>query len=146
MRHIGHISDVPVSRNWYKTVSKLYQNVFICKILFKIHNIKQIVFNKCATNLKTTIFQRSLRNSFLIVIIDNIIYASGTCHQNSNQWQSSIIVMCLRLYHMISIHHCHWREFLSHDTDVYLTYIRFGIILTQFYVNFSRQEHLIDVL
>ena len=23
---------------------------------------------------------------FLIDIIDNIIYASGTCHQNSNQW------------------------------------------------------------
>ena len=31
-------------------------------------------------------------------------------------------------------------------TDVYLTYIRFGIILTQFYVNFSRQEHQKDVL
>ena len=27
-----------------------------------------------------------------------------------------------------------------------LAYTRFGIILTQFYVNFSRQEHKIDVL
>ena len=27
-----------------------------------------------------------------------------------------------------------------------LIYIRFGIILTQFYLNFSRQEHQIDVL
>ena len=27
-----------------------------------------------------------------------------------------------------------------------LIYIRFGIILTQFYINFSRQEHQIDVL
>ena len=27
-----------------------------------------------------------------------------------------------------------------------LTYVLFGIILTQFYVNFSRQEHKIDVL
>ena len=27
-----------------------------------------------------------------------------------------------------------------------LTYDRFGIILTQFYVNFSRQEYKIDVL
>ena len=27
-----------------------------------------------------------------------------------------------------------------------LTYVRFGRILTQFYVNFSRQEHKIDVL
>ena len=25
-------------------------------------------------------------------------------------------------------------------------YIRFGIILTEFYINFSRQEHQIDVL
>ena len=39
-----------------------------------------------------------------------------------------------------------WGEFWSIDTDVYLTYIRFGIILTQFYTNFSRQEHQIDVL
>ena len=27
-----------------------------------------------------------------------------------------------------------------------LTYIRFGINFTQFYINFSRQEHQIDVL
>ena len=27
-----------------------------------------------------------------------------------------------------------------------LAYARFGIILTQFYINFSRQEHKIDVL
>jgi len=26
------------------------------------------------------------------------------------------------------------------------TYVRFGIIVTQFFVNFSRQEHQIDVL
>jgi len=24
-----HLSDVPVSRNWYKTKSKLYQNVYM---------------------------------------------------------------------------------------------------------------------
>ena len=49
-----------------------------------------------------------------------------------------------------SVSHCqcmhyYWREFWSHDTDVYLTYIRFGIILAQFYVNFLRKEHQIDV-
>jgi len=57
-------------------------------------------------------------------------------------------------------HYCHISPFLSRDhytalplegflvrdTDVYLTNIRFGIILTQFYVNCSRQEHQIDVL
>ena len=38
------------------------------------------------------------------------------------------------------------KEFWSRVTNIYLTYIRFGMILTQFYVNFSRQEHQIDVL
>ena len=132
--------------------------MYICKILYKNCCIKQITFNKYAINLKTTIFQRSLRNSslllllfefnsfsFLIDIIDNIFYAF-TCHQNSNQWQCSNIVTCLRLYHVTSILHCNWREFWSRDTDLYLTYIRFGLILTQFYVNFSRQEHLSFIL
>ena len=72
---------------------------------------------------------------------NNVIYASGTCHKNSNQWQSSIIVTCLRLYHVTNILHCYWREFWPRNTDIYLTYIRFGIIVTQFHVNFSRQEH-----
>ena len=69
---------------------KLCQNytiTYICKILYKIRNIKQIIFSKYATNLKTTISQRSLRNSgvllllfefnnfsFLIKIIDNIFW------------------------------------------------------------------------
>ena len=123
MRQLSVLSDVLVPRNW----QKLYQNytkTYICKILYKIRSIKQIIFNKYATNLKITISQRSLRNSsllllffecnnfsFLIDIIDNIIHVSGTCHQNSNQWQCSSIVKCLRLHHMTSILHCHWREF-----------------------------------
>ena len=127
--------------------------------MYKIRSIKQIIFNKYRTNLKTTISQRSLRNSslllllfefnnfsFLIDIIDNINYASGTCHQNSNLWQCSILVTCLRLYHVTSMLHCNWREFWSCNTDVYLTFIRFGTILTPFYVNFSRQEYQIYVL
>ena len=61
--------------------------------------------------------------------------------QNPNQWQCSIIVTCLCLYHVTSLLHCNWKEFWSRDTGVYLRYIRFGIILTQFYVNFSKQEH-----
>ena len=42
--------------------------------------------------------------------------------------------------------HCHRRGFWSRATDVFLIYIHFGIILTQFYVDFSRQEHQINVL
>ena len=125
---------------------------------YKIRSIKQIIYNKYATNLKTRISQRSLRNSslllllfefnnfsFLIDIIDNIIYASGTCHQNSNEWQCSIIVTCLRLvshdqYTLLPL------EGVLVTWSVYLTYIQFSIILAQFYVDFSRQEHKIDVL
>ena len=113
---------------------KLYQNVS-CKILYKLRSTKQIIFIKYGTNLKTTIYQRSLRNSslllslfefniflkFLIDLIHNFIFAFGTCHQNSNQWQCSIIITFIRLYHVTSILHCHWREFWSRDTDVYLT-------------------------
>ena len=70
-------------------VTKLCQNytkTYIYKILHKIRSIKQIIFNKYATNLKTTISHRSLRISdllllyflnfyfaFLVDIIDNII-------------------------------------------------------------------------
>ena len=97
---------------------KNYTKTYICKILFKICSIEQIIFNKYATNLKTTISQRSLKHlglllllfefnnfSFLLDIIDNIFFASGTCHQYSNQWQCSIFVTCLRLYHVTSILH-----------------------------------------
>ena len=108
-----------------------YTNIYICKFLYKICSIKQIIFNKYAINLKTIISQRSLRNSsvlqllfefnnfsFLIDIINNIIFTFGTCHLNCNQWQCSIIVMCLCLYHVTSTVHCYWREFWSRNTDV----------------------------
>jgi len=147
MRPMRVLSDVPVSRNWYKAVLKLDQNLYICKILYKIYSIKQIIFNKYATNLKTTISQRSLRNSRSLLffnliifyfqdIIDNIIYASRTCHRNSNQWLCNIIVTCLRLYHFTSILHCHWWEFWSRDTEVCLTYkfwYDFDTVLCQFF-------------
>ena len=69
--------------------------------------------------------------------------------------------MSLELQPMAEHYYCHMSPsvsrdqntaltFWSRDTDVYLTcvyiYIRFDIILTQLYVNFSRQEHQIEVL
>ena len=54
--------------------------------------------------------------------------------------------VCLYHVSVTSTLHCHWRNFWSRDTDVYLTYIRLGIILTQFYINFSRQEHQICIV
>ena len=141
MRPIRVLSDIPVLRNWYKT------KTYICKYLYNIRNIKQIIYNKYATNLKTTISPKSLRNSgVLLLLFEFNNFTSGPCNQHSNQWQCNIIVTCLRLYHVTSVLHCHWREFWCCGTDVNLTYIHFGTILTKFYVIFSRQEHQIDVL
>ena len=130
-----------LSREIDMKLCRNYTNTFICKILYKFRNTKQIILNKYATNLKTKISQRSLRNLgvllllfefnkslILIDIIDNIIYTSGLCHQHSNQWQCSIIVTCLRLYHVTIILHCHWREFWLFDTDIYTFWYNFDTV------------------
>ena len=107
---------------------KLCQNcmkIYMYKILYKDSRFKQIIFSKYTTILKTTITQRSLRNSglllilfefnsfsFLIDIIDNIINTSVSCDQNSFQWQWSIFITWLPLYYVTSILRCHWWEFL----------------------------------
>ena len=71
--------------------------------IYRILNFKQIIFNKYATNLKTTISQRSLKNSglllllflfhdfsFLIDKMDNIIDTSVSPEQNFNQWHGHV--------------------------------------------------------
>jgi len=76
-----------LSRKIDTKVCQNYTKTCICKILYKICSIKQIIINKYATNSKTTISKRSLRNSGLLLllfefnnfsffrhIIDNIIY------------------------------------------------------------------------
>ena len=87
--------NIKLCQNYTKTHSY--------KIWYKILSLKQIIFSKCTTNLKTTISQRSLKNSdlllllfafnifsFLIDIIDNIIVTSLSRDQNFYQWQCSI--------------------------------------------------------
>ena len=108
---------------------KINTKIFIYKVLYITRRFKRIILIKYATNLKTTISQRSLRNlglllllvefnnfSFLIDIIDHIIYMSVLCDQSSHQYQCSIIITCPRLYHV-----------------------------TQFYINFSRRVHTIEL-
>ena len=93
-----------LSREIDMKLCRNYTNTFICKVLYKFRNIKQIILNKYATNLKTKISQRSLRNLgvllllfefnkslILIDIIDNIIYTSGLCHQHSNQGSAVLL-------------------------------------------------------
>ena len=69
MVHISHLSDVPVSRNWYKTV-KLISKIHIYAILYKNWSIKQIIFNKYETNMKMTISHRNLKISGLRLLIN----------------------------------------------------------------------------
>ena len=65
---------------------QIYMKIHIYAIFYQSCSIKQIIFNKYATNLKTTIFHRSLRIlglllllffnfyfAFLIDIIDKLI-------------------------------------------------------------------------
>ena len=55
-------------------------------------------------------------------------------NQNSNQWQCSIIVMCLSLYHVTSLQHCHWREFWWYGRISYIFtfWYNFDTVLCQF--------------
>ena len=124
-----------------------YTKTYICKILHKIRSIKQIIFNKYATNLKTTISQRSLRNSSLLLllfefnindIIDNIFMRLE--HVTRTPTNCSAVLLS---HVSVCIIYC--TAIGGSYGHVMRTYIlRFGIILTQFYVNFS--EYQIDVL
>ena len=99
---------------------QIYTKIHISAILYISFSIRQIIFNKYATNLKTTISHRSLRISglllnnffyfaFLIDIIDIIIrycpyYFTRTSANGSAVYQSRNF----RLYHMTTILNCHW--------------------------------------
>ena len=110
MRHIRVLSEVPVMKNWYKNYTEMY--IYILR--FCLRFIK--LYRSYLTNAQAIWKQRYkwIYKLIFIDIIDNIIYASRTCHQNSNQWQSSIIVMCLRLYHVTSIN---WQFLETRTSD-----------------------------
>ena len=113
----------------------------------KFCRFQRIIFRKYTTNLKTTISQRSLRNLGLLLllfefiyIIDNIINTFVSCDQNSYQWQCSIIVMCLRLYHVTSTlgYRCFQIGCVFAEYDPFKP-----TIFIQHFINFRilRQEH-----
>ena len=58
--HIKHISDV-LSQEIDVELCQIYTKIHGYEILYKSFSIKQIIFNKYATNLKTTISHRSLK-------------------------------------------------------------------------------------
>ena len=126
--------------------------------MYKIRSNKHITFNKYATNLKTTISHRSLRNSsllllliefnnfsFLIDIIDNIIMRPEHVTRTPTNG-SAVLLSHVTSWITWPVHCTAIGGSSGHVVRIYLTYIQFSIILAQFYVNFSRQEHKIDVL
>ena len=86
--------------------------------MYKNLRFKQIISSKYTAHLKTTLFQKSLKNSglllifefnifsFLIDIIYNINESSVLRDQNSHQWQYSIFVTWYRRRHVNMILHC----------------------------------------
>ena len=85
---------------------------------------------------------------FLIVIIDSIFNASGTCHQNSNQWQCSI--MCLRLYHVTSILQLPLEGVLvtyyGRISYIYTFWYNFETVLYQFLKTGTSDRCLIEIV
>ena len=62
-----------------------------------------------------------------------------------NKYATNLKYRC-HVIHVTSILLCYWRKFWWRNTRLYKLSIVFGIVLTKFYINFSRQEHQIDVL
>jgi len=52
-----------LSREIDKKLYQIFTKIHIYAIVYKIRSIKQIIFNKYETNLKTTIFHKNLRIS-----------------------------------------------------------------------------------
>ena len=132
-------------------MSKLYQNVYIYQILYKSCSIKQpssTIMQPIENDYipqepeylrfaPVIIFNFNL--AFLIYIIDNIITYSlyRSYYVTRTSTNGSAVYWSRDTHNDTAL----WR-----NTRLYRLYIRFGIILTQFYINFSRQKHQIDVL
>ena len=90
-----------------KKMGQIYTKIGVYQNFYKNSRFKQIIFSKYATNLKTTISQRSLSNlglllllfefnnfSFLIDIIDNIIITSVSRDQSSGHVIRTYLLYC----------------------------------------------------
>ena len=57
-----------------------------------------------------------------------------------------LISVRFRLYHVTSILHCHWKEFWSRDTDVYMFWYYFDIVVCQFLETGTPDRFLIGIV
>ena len=144
--HIEVIYLMFLSREIDIKLCQIFTKIHIYAILYKSWRIKQIIFNKYATNQKTTISHRSLRISGLLLLyflfifcilidkIDNIItfstyspyYVTRTSANGSAVYWSRDF----RLYHGTMILHYHWLKFWWRNTDYTPFHISFSVPLT----------------
>ena len=135
---------------------KLFQNytkTYICKILYRISSIKQIIFNKYATNLKTRIEERDKLNVGFYYYLNLITFIFNRYH-----W---LYYLCVRnrspeLQPLAVRYYCHVSPAVSRDQ--YTALPLKGVLVTwygrisniyMFWYNFDTvlcQEHQIDVL
>ena len=98
--HESSISDVPFSRNWYKTVSNVYKNLYIYKISYKNSRFKQVIFSKYATNLKTTISQRIPSYLDLLLLLFEFKNVSSLIDLMDNDYTYIYVWYLIRPYHV----------------------------------------------
>ena len=84
--HTRHLTDVPVSRNWYKTVSKTYENLYMKFCIC----IKVVGLNRSYSTNTKPIWKRRYptETENPVIIIKNIIDNNITCSPNSPYYVS----------------------------------------------------------
>ena len=97
------------------------------------------IFSKYATNLKTTISRRSLKTLGLLLLLFEFNNNRSKSEFYMFLWDILVFRLVAYLLNMI----CFKLRLLY---QIWNRYIVSGIILTQFHINFSRQEHLCDNL
>ena len=88
--------------------------------------------------------------SFLIDIIDNVIFTSGSCHKNSNQWQFSIIVTCVSFFIMWPVYCTAIEGVLvtcyEHISNIYPFWYDFNTVLCQLLETGTSDKCLIGIV
>ena len=121
-----HISDVPNSRNWHKTVAKLY---------LRYMSVSQYTGHIIQTE--------TCDNNTALPLVGVLVTCSGRINDNMSKlkflrhlWEIVVFRLVVYLLNMINT-----PNLIQNLTDIH-----FGIILTQFYINFLRQKHQIELL
>ena len=116
-----------------------YTKMYICKMLYKICSIRQIIFIKYATNLKTAISQRSLKTSGLLLLLFEFNNFSFLIDIIDNSMSPKFQPIAVQYYCHISQSDITWPVYCSAiggSSHVIRMYILHIFILVQFWHSF----------